>query len=653
MVPFAKTLYPLPRKSFEVILMEATGGYWGRVLRVNLTTGEAKVEPLPEDFPRKYLGGVGFGTRVLYDEVPAGTDPLGEKNKMIITPGLFVDTGIGTGSKTAFNFKSPLTGGYGRSMAGAELGVQLKRAGYDMLIIEGKSEEPVLLVINDDDVKIVPADAYWGLTTGEARSRAKEEYPGYATAFIGPAGERLSLISIIETDDRQASRGGPGAVLGSKKLKGILAKGSKKIPIANPEKLRGLIKKWALVFKDHPATKADMGYGSGEFLDWMNRERGTFPTRNWQMGFFKKAYEKAKEEGREHIYIDPYYWAPKYRKGRRACPGCNKPCSQYVHVESKKWGTFEVDGPEYETLYSFGGVLEIDDFETVAYLNYLADQLGLDSISAGVTIAWAMEAYERGLLTKEDTDGIELTFGNGEAAVEALRRMAYREGNLGKLLADGVKRASERLGKGSEKFAMHVKGMEPPAYDVRGIKGMALAFAVSVRGADHLTAGAYGTELVGRWWKFDNIDRTKGENKGFEIAIHENLMAVYDATGVCKFSRHMYYLEGFPELIEAVTGMHMGNAEVITAGERIMNVARAFNVREGFSRKDDTLPYRITWEPIPEGASKGLHVPPWELDRMLDEYYQARGWSRDGIPTKAKLLALDLPDIAEDIGAGI
>jgi len=614
--------------------MEAKGGYWNRILRVNLSTGEVKKEPLPEGFPRKYLGGVGFGTRLLYNEVPGGADPLGPENKMIIVPGLFVDTGIGTGSKTAFNFKSPLTGGYGRAMAGADMGVQLKRAGYDALIIEGQSEEPVILVIHDDDVKLLPAGAYWGLTTGEARAKAKEEYRGYATAFIGPAGEKLSLISTIETDDRQAARGGPGAVLGSKHLKGILVKGTGKVPIAEPAKLRELIKKWAMVFKDHPATKADMDYGSGEFLDWMNRERGTFPVRNWQMGFFKKAYEKLKEmeekgtQFRVHIELDPYFWAPKYRAGRRPCPMCNKPCSQYVKVDSEKWGTFMVDGPEYETLYSFGGVLEIDDFETVAYLNKIADEYGIDTISAGVTIAWAMEAYERGLLSANETDGIELTFGSGDAAVQALRKMALREGNLGKLLADGVKRASERLGKESWKFAMHVKGMEPPAYDVRGIKGMALAFAVNVRGADHLTSGAYGTELVGKWWKFEGVDRTKGENKGFEIAFHENLMAVYDALGVCKFSRHMYFLEGFPELVEAVTGMNIGDAELMVIGERIMNIARAFNAREGFTRKDDTLPYRVMWEPIPEGPSKGMHVPPWELDRMLDEYYQARGESR-------------------------
>ena len=628
-------------------------GLWGRILRIDLSNNSVRTETLSEGFIRKYLGGVGFGTRLLYKEVPARTDPLGPENKMIISPGVLVDTGIPTASKTAFNFKSPLTGGYGRSMAGAELGVQLRRAGYDSLIIEGASEKPSLIIISDDGAEIASASGYWGLTISEARSKARKEYPGYATALIGPAGEKLSRISIIDADGRQAARGGPGAVLGSKKVKGILIKGSKKVPVANPDKLRELIGYWARIFKDHPATKADMDYGSGEFLDWMNRDRGTFPTRNWQMGYFKKAYERAKKEGRERIGIDPYSWVPKYRVGRKPCPACNKPCSQYIMVESSKWGTFEIDGPEYETLYSLGGVLEIDDIETVAYLNKLADDYGLDTISAGVTIAWAMEAYERGILTKEDTDGLELTFGNGDAAVEAMRRMGERKGRLGELLADGSKRASELVGKGTEKFAIHVKGMELPAYDARGLKGVALAFAVSVRGADHLTAGVYGTELVGKWWVFNGVDRTKGEGKGFEIAIHENLMALYDVTGVCKFSRHMYFLEGFPDLIEAVTGLRLNESELLAVGERVINIARAFNVREGFGRKDDSLPYRVIWEPIPEGPSAGLHVPTWELDRMLDEYYQARGWSKDGVPTKAKLLSLGLKDIADEVGAGI
>ncbi len=633
--------------------MELKGGYWGKILRVNVSGEEAKVEDLPSNWPHKFLGGVGFGTKALYDEVPPRSDPLGPENKLFITPGVLVGTGLGTASKTAFNFKSPLTGGYGRAMAGAELGVQLKRAGFDMLIIEGVAENSSIIVVEDGKARVESGEGFWGLNLEEAKKKAGREYPGFATAFIGPAGEKLSRISIIDCDGRQAARGGPGAVLGSKRVKGVVVKGSKEIPIYDKARLRELIAKWAIVFKDHPATKADMDYGSGEFLDWMNRSRGTFPTRNWQLGFFKKAYEKAKKRGEERIDLDPYAWVPKYRVGRRPCPACNKPCSQVVKVKSLKWGEFEVDGPEYETLYSLGGVLDIDDFETVAYLNYLADNLGLDTISAGVTIAWAMEAYERGLLTKRDTDGLELKFGEGDAAVEALKRMAYREGNLGKLLADGVKRASEALGRGSWRFALHVKGMEPPAYDVRGIKGMALAFAVSVRGADHLTSGAYGTELVGKWWVFSGVDRTKGEGKGFEIATHENLMAIYDATGVCKFSRHMYFLEGFPELIQAVTGMNLDESSLMLIGERIINIARAFNVREGFRRKDDTLPYRIMWDPIPEGPSEGLHVPPWELDRMLDEYYQARGWSRDGVPTKAKLISLGLGDVAEDLGSGV
>ncbi len=628
-------------------------GLWGRILRINLSNNSVNTEAVSEDFIRNYLGGVGFGTRLLYNEVLPRTDPLGPENKLIISPGMLVDTGILTASKTAFNFKSPLTGTYGRSMAGAELGVQLRRAGYDSLIIEGVSEKPSLIAINNDKVEVIHAEKYWGLSTSEARAKAGKEFPGYATAFIGPAGEKLSRISTIDADGRQAARGGPGAVLGSKKVKGVLVKGSKKVPIAKPEKLRDLIINWAKIFKDHPATKADMDYGSGEFLDWMNRDRGTFPARNWQMGYFKKAYERAKQEGRERIGIDPYNWVPKYRVGRKPCPACNKPCSQYIRIESSKWGTFEVDGPEYETLYSLGGVLEIDDIETVAYLNKLADDYGLDTISAGVTIAWAMEAYERGILSKEDTDGLELVFGNGDAAVEALRRMGERKGRLGELLADGAKKASELVGKGSEKFAIHVKGMELPAYDARGLKGVALGFAVSVRGADHLTAGVYGTELVGKWWVFNNVDRTRGEGKGFEVSLHENLMALYDVTGVCKFSRHMYFLEGFPDLVEAVTGVRLNESELLTIGERVINIARAFNVREGFRRKDDTLPYRVVWEPIPEGPSAGLHIPTWELDRMLDEYYQARGWSRDGVPTKAKLLSLGLKDIADDIGVGV
>ena len=622
---------------------------YGKILRVNLSTGEVKKEEVTEDMVKKYIGGLGFVAHFMYREIPKNADPLGEENKIIIAPGALTGFGIPTASKTALGAKSPLTGGFGRAVAGAPMGVELRKAGYAALIIEGKSDRPVVLHIEDDKVSIDPAEDLWGKDTRESQKILKEKYGKVSTAVIGPAGENLSKISGVDFEERQAARTGIGAVFGSKKLKGIAVRGTREPEVANKGELLKLIAKWAKIIKEHPATKDDMGYGSGEFLRWMNLERGTFPTRNWQWGYFQSFYDNAKEG--ELLGIDPYYWVPKFRDGRNPCPNCTKPCSQVFKLTKYRPGE-KVDGPEYETLYSLGSELEIDDPEAVAYLNLLCDLYGLDTISAGVTIGWAMEAYEKGLLTKEDTDGLELKFGNVEAAAEALRKMAYREGKLGELLADGSKAASEKLGKGSDKFAIHVKGLELPAYDVRGIKGMALAIAVSYRGACHLTAGVYGTELVGKWWKFEGIDRLSAEQKGFEVKMHEDLMQVYDATGICKFSRHMFFLEGIPELLKAVTGIEFSNSDLITAGERIYNLAKAFNVREGFTRKDDTLPYRITHEPIPKGKSAGAYVSEEELEHMLDEYYMARGWSKEGIPTKAKLVSLDLEDVAEEIGAG-
>ncbi|NPA75218.1 MAG: aldehyde ferredoxin oxidoreductase family protein, partial [Euryarchaeota archaeon] len=622
---------------------------YGKILRVNLSTGEVKTEEISKDLVKNYMGGLGFVAHFLYKEVPKNADPLGEENKIIIAPGALTGFGIPTASKTTLAAKSPLTGGFGRTVVGAPMGPELRKAGYAVMIIEGKSEKPVVIHIENENVSIEPAEELWGMDTKEAQKKLKEKYGKVSTAVIGPAGENLSKISGVDFEERQAARTGIGAVFGSKNLKGIAVRGTLQPEVADKGALMKLIAKWAKIIKEHPATKDDMGYGSGEFLRWMNLERGTFPTRNWQWGYFQSFYDNAKED--ELLGIDPYYWVPKYRDGRNPCPNCTKPCSQVFKLTKYREGE-KVDGPEYETLYSLGSELEISDPEAVAYLNLLCDLYGLDTISAGVTIGWAMEAYERGLLTKEDTDGIELKFGDVEAAAEALRRMAYREGKLGELLADGSKAASEKLGKGSEKFAIHVKGMELPAYDVRGIKGMALAIAVSYRGACHLTAGVYGTELVGKWWKFEGIDRLSAENKGYEIKAHEDLMQVYDATGLCKFSRHMYLLEGIPELLKAVTGIDYSYSDIMTVGERIYNVARAFNVREGLSRKDDKLPWRITHDPIPKGKSAGAYVKEEELEHMLDEYYQARGWSRDGVPTKVKLVSLDLEDLADEIGAG-
>ncbi|MGC8663072.1 MAG: aldehyde ferredoxin oxidoreductase family protein [Thermoplasmata archaeon] len=617
-------------------------GFWGKILEVDLSKMDYEIKGIDESIMRKFLGGVGLAAYYLYNEVPKNTDPLGDNNLLIISPGLLVSSGIPTASKTTFVSKSPLTGAFGRAVAGASIGPEIKKAGYDMVIIKGKAESPSVIVIDNENVKIEKTDL-WGLDTRETQKCLKEKYPGFSTAAIGPAGENLSKISIIDCEERQAARTGLGAVMGSKKLKALAVRGNKKVPEFDGKKMVELIKKWVNILKDHPASRDDMKYGTGEFYAWMNTQKGTFPSRNWQQGYFQKVFDNLKEG--QFSGIDPYNWANKYITGYHSCPNCTKPCGHIFEVKNGKYAGTYVDGLEYETMYSLGGNLEIDDPEAVGYLSMLCDLYGLDTISAGVTISWAMEAIEKNLL-----EGY-LKFGDPDGVAKVIKEMAFREGKLGSLLSDGVKNAYLTLGKGQE-FAMEIKGLEPPAYDIRGIKGMALAEAVSVRGACHLTAGVYGTELVGKWWKFEGVDRLSAKGKGFEVKVHEDLMSIYDALGVCKFSRHMFFLEGFIDIIQAYTGFNMMLGELAYAGERIYNVERAFNVREGFSRKDDYLPRRVMEEPIPKGVSKGSYVKKEELESMLDEYYQTRGWSSEGIPTKVKLFELELEEIANEIGAG-
>ena len=621
-------------------------GYAGKGLKVDLSTGRFDEWRIPERFQALYLGGLGFASRLLYDEVKYA-DPFSPDNKLIVAPGLLVGTGVPTASKTTFAAKSPLTGGFGRSVAGARLGVELKKAGYDVLTIEGRCLKPSILLIQDGEVEVWEAGDLWGLDVRETASRIRKRVADAATAVIGPAGENLCKIAGIDCEERQAARTGLGAVMGSKRLKAIAVKGSGRIEYADPEKLRGLTAKWTKILKENPNSELDMKYGTAEFYEWMNVEKGTFPSRNWQHGYFQKSFDKLKQG--EKSPLDPYYWSPKYTVKNRACPNCTKPCGRVFRVPSGPYMGVELDGLEYETIYSLGGCLEVEDPEAVAKLHLTCDLLGLDAISAGLTVAWAMEAYEKGLI--DPGPGLNLSFGNVDAALTVLEMMAAKEGELGSLLADGVKAASEKLGKRSWEFAVHVKGLELPAYDVRAIKGMALAVAVSTRGACHLTAGIYGTELVGKWWRFSGVDRFSAEGKGYEVKIHEDLMTLYDMLGVCKFSRHMFYVEGFPEIVSAVTGLDTSISHLLTAGERVYNVQRCFNAREGFSRVDDTLPPRVLSQPIPKGPSKGSFVKRKELERMLDDYYQARGWSENGVPTKVKLVSLDLEDLADELGS--
>ena len=422
--------------------------------------------------------------------------------------------------------------------------------------------------------------------------------------------------------------------MGSKKLKAIAVRGSKDVNLKDPSKVLELTFEWYEKMVNSQAFKDDGLYGSGEFLEWMNRERGTFPTRNWREGVFDQRQK-----------IDPYYWAPRYSIKNKACIQCVKPCGKMFVIKEGKYKGTKLDGVEYETLFSLGGNCGNPDIESVAKANELCDLYGIDTISAGGCIGFAMDLYENGILTKDDTEGIDLRFGNSEAVVDMVEKIAKREG-LGNILAEGVKRAAEKIGKGADKYAVHVRGMEPPAYDVRGIKGMGLAFLTSPRGACHLRSGAYALELLGKFWKYEGVDRLSSKNKGREIADMENFMAIYDALGVCKFSRGFFLLEGFREILKATAGLDYDEEKLLEIGERICNLKHLFNLKCGWRREQVKLPPKIRI-PIPEGASKGSYISEEEEKEMLDDYFKARGWTKEGKIPREKLEALGIEEFAK------
>ncbi len=627
-------------------------GVTGKVLEIDLSSRSTSIFTLDEKTLTGYLGGLGIATRLLFDYLKPGIDALSNENIIVIAPGLLVGSGLPTASKTALTFKSPLTNAFGRSVSGAWLGVALKKAGLDALIIKGASKEPVYIFIDDDTVEIRPAEHLWGKDAIETQEILQKELgKDFKTCAIGYAGEKLSKIAGIDFEERQSARAGGGAVMGSKMLKAIAARGTKKIEYGNEDTLHEAILEWNKLIVGSEVQKLDMAYGSGEFYEWVNKEIGVFPVKNWLESCFDESFELHKGE---KSHLDPYYWSPKYTEKHHPCPHCNKPCGRHIVISEGKYAGTRVEGVEYEILYSLGGELGIEEIEVTAKLNEICDRAGLDGISAGVTLGFAMEAYEKGLLTKDDTDGLDLRFGNGDAAVAAMEKIARKEGRLGELLFNGVKEAAQKIGKDSYKFALEVKGLEPPAYDVRGLKGMSLAIGVSVRGACHLTGGIYAPELTGKFWKLSNVDRLSTHWKGYEVKTGEDFMTMYDTLGMCKFSRSLFWLDkAMMDGIKAVTGVNYDVEWIMIIAEKIYNLQKLFNIREGLSRKDDYLPYRVTHDPITNGVSKGNLVTEEEFQKMLDEYYLVRGWSKEGIPTKMRLVELGLEKEADEFGAPI
>jgi aldehyde:ferredoxin oxidoreductase len=467
------------------------------------------------------------------------------------------------------------------------------------------------------------------MNTRETQERMRTELKVNAVACIGPGGERLVRYATIDCEDRQSGRAGLGAVMGHKNLKAIGVRGNRDLTVSDPGKLIDLALEWQEIMVNSGTFQDDFNYGTGEFFNWINEERGAFPTRNWQESVFK-----------EREKVDPYYWAPKYTLRSKGCFGCTKPCGKLFVIEEGRWAGTKLDGIEYETLYSLGGECSNPDVEALARANEVCDLLGIDTISAGVCIGFTMELVERGILTTDEV-GVDCRFGNPDAVVEMCELIGKREG-FGRLLGEGVRKASEEIGKGSERYALHIKGMEPPAYDARGVKGAGLGFMTSPRGACHLRSGVYALNLVGKFWRWDNVDRLSAEGKGEQVKWMEDFMTVFDSLGVCKFSRGFYLMEGYLPLLKAIMDWDLGEDELLRIGERINNLKQLYNYSVGIRREDFYLPRRLLEEPIKEGPSKGAIITEEEMHRMLDDYLEERGWDREGQPSSGKLSELGL-----------
>jgi aldehyde:ferredoxin oxidoreductase len=617
------------------------GGYTGKILRINLTDQKANEEELPLEVAKDYIGGAGFGIKYLYDEVPAGTNPLGPDNKLIFTSGPFSGTTIPCASRMAVTAKSPLTGAVGMALTGGHFPVELKYAGYDALIIEGKAEKPTYVWIKNGKVQFRSAKKVWGMKTTDTQQSIKNELndQNIRIACIGPAGENMCKIACIINELRAAGRKGLGAVMGSKNLKAIAVRGNTKIAIADKEKLKIARGGFTQAMKESPVLYPHFSkLGTSMIVDPMCA-MGIFPARNFSAtGEFAPA-DKIGAEVQETRNV-----------GSEHCYGCPVGCSQLKIAKTGAYEGILSEGPEFETMYSFGGMTGVDNIDAIIAADRLADELGLDTISAGVTVAFAMELHEKGILSKEESGGIELNFGNDEAMIMLLRLMAFREG-IGDILADGTKAAAQKIGKGSDKYAMHVKGLELPGYDVRGAKAHGLNYATSYTGADHNRGYAF-QEIFGIPIPYE-VDRFSVEGKGKLTKWNQDVRsATCDAPTMCAFLLDMAVpaiaTQNTANLMDAITGLRYTPEEVQAVGERINNLARAFNVREGFTRDDDTLPDRLMTEPLKEGGSKGHFISKDDLKQMLDEYYRERGWdSNTGAPTREKLKELGIENVAD------
>ena len=600
-------------------------GYGGTILRVNLGEGKITRQPTPAELARDFLGGRGFGIYFLLKEVPKNADPLGPENKLIISSGPLSGLMIPGAGKCDWTTKAPLTGGYASASMGGLFTAEMKYAGLDSIILEGISPKWGYLFIDDKKVELRDASDLVGKGTITVEKQLKEKYgEEYQVAVIGPGGEHsVSFASINHDYGRQAGRGGVGAVMGSKRLKAIVLRGTGSIPVANMEAYRQAGMALFKACKDAEGLKPWQDYGTTIVVSWCD-EVGALPTRNFSAGSFEDAKTLYGPYMREQIVVTD-----------KGCFGCPSPCGKYSRA--RRYNTY-VEGPEYETIGLIGSNLGISDIQAVAHANFLCDELGIDTISAGCSIGWLMECYEKGILTKADTDGLEVNFGNIEVVFKLIEKIANREG-IGNLLADGIKKASQKVGKGSEKFAIQVKGMEQSAYATHNATAMLLAYMTADVGAHHNRAWAITYDLqVGR--------ELVGADKVARVIWLQHVRPMFDTLGACRLQwvELSIDLEMYIPALEAITGVKRSWQDLELVSERIWNLTRLYWAREqkDFGRAWDMPSPRFYTEPPKTGTTAGQITKLEDVNRMLDMYYEQRGWDANGLPKPETLERLGL-----------
>lgn len=606
-------------------------GWQGNVLRVNLTDGTIKTDPLDPQVARDYIGGRGLGIYYLNQLADAKVDPFSAENPIIMATGPLTGTGAPTGARYMVMTKSPLSGAITCSNSGGMFPTEFKRTGYDAIVFTGQSKCPVYLWLDRENAELRTADHVWGKTTHDTTDALlAETEPKAKVACIGPAGEkRVLFASIMNDKDRAAGRSGVGAVMGSKNLKAVVVRGKGRIPLADPERFKAFNKQILDIFEEGiKETPLGLTVNGTAGVVMATQNFGVLPTKNWQQGTF---------DGWENIHGEEL--TRRFLKKNSACYSCPIGCGRKTKVDDPRFSG-EGEGPEYETIYAMGSNCMIDNLAAIVKANYICNEMGLDTITMGATIACAMELMERGYL-KEDVVGRSLQWGDGEALVELTRMTGTREG-FGDQLAEGSYRLAERYG--HPELAPVSKKQEFPGYEPRGSQAMGLAYATSPIGASHMRGDPAYFELFG---VPESMDPLQWEGKAAATKAYQDLSAIVDSTGLCIFFavRNLAAKDlgvapvGILEYLNAATGADYTLEKLMQAGQRIINAERLFLTRAGFSRKDDSLPKRLTQTPAPTGPAKGLVC---QLDKMLDDYYRVQGWSENGIPKREVLDRLGL-----------